>query len=245
MKRFVIFVAAVLVAGMGLSGHSQQSGTTNAAQKKEQIESRLFSGHNRRTIPEKLSSTSGDLFIHAHSATIDIPGPANPPPYPPYRLVGMACDADAVVLATAGLSATHMTEDKTFLYSDWTFATNEVLKNNAIAAISSGAEITVARLGGTMKISERTIYAIHDDFAAFRSRDQYLLFLEFIPGTGDYKVTEENAFRIAGPKVAHLTREPLLPQEEARGSQSLLVDARAAVAAAAKNPYCAEGAKHP
>src|SRR6185437_462423 len=207
MKFSVIFVAAALVAGIGLSGHSQQSGTTNAAQKKEQIESHLFTGRMSQTIPERLAKTTGNLFLREDSLTEPPVGPLNPPPYPPYQLVGMACTSDAVVVGTALSRDSHLTADQTFLYSDWAFTANEVLKNNAKAPISEGSGITIVRQGGKLDFNGRKVYAIDNSFAEFQSGHHYLLFLTFLPEAGDYTTTYLNVFQLLPQsKVGHLSK---------------------------------------
>ena len=238
---FILLLTGLLLAGRG---SAQEQSAQTSAQKREQIESRRFSGHNQHTIPEKLSGTSGDLFVHAHLATIDIPGPANPPPYPPYQLVGMACASDAVVLGTAASHTSHLTADNTFLYSDWTFTVNQVLKNNAKASMSANSVITIARPGGQIETNGRKVYAIDDNFAAFHSGDQYLLFLQFIEQVGTYEAKAENVFRISGEKVGHLTQHAMTNLED-EGADTLIRETRDAIDAASTKPYCVGGAKKP
>lgn len=102
------------------------------------------------------------------------------------ELATLMCDSDLVVVGTAGTATTHMTADKDFLYSDWGFRVEELLKNNPKAPVTAGASIIVTRPAGKLQINGRMIYAICSDFQDFGTGNQHLLFLRFVPETGAY-----------------------------------------------------------
>jgi hypothetical protein len=73
--------------------------------------------------------------------------PLNPPAYPPYPLVAFACTSDAVIIATAQTGASHLTSDQRFVYTDWNFAVEQVLKGNLQSPIAIGSTLIVTKVG--------------------------------------------------------------------------------------------------
>jgi|HubBroStandDraft_6_1064221.scaffolds.fasta_scaffold246519_1 hypothetical protein len=55
----------------------------------------------------------------------------------------MTCYADLVVSGTAASRESHRTARKTFLYTDWKFIVEQVLKQNTAASVASGDIITL------------------------------------------------------------------------------------------------------
>src|SRR5437016_2633445 len=133
------FITCILLGGLSCAGgqiQSQSSGTNNAsAQRQHETHSRLFRGQTVETIPEMLSKTSGDLHIRYDQPTGFPMAPLNPPAYPPYPLVAFSCTSDVVIVAKAQTSASHLTADERFIYTDWNFTVEQVLKDNSRSPI--------------------------------------------------------------------------------------------------------------
>jgi hypothetical protein len=227
------------------SGQSQQNepatNVTIPAQKIHQHHSRLFGGQDVQTIPETLSKTTGDLYIRNNESPGFTGQAQDAPAYPPHPLPAFACVADAVIVATAQTGTSHLTADQRFVYTNWGFSVEQVIKDNSKAHLASGKTIMVTRPGGKLQIDGRTVYAIHGNFKDFEPGARYLIFLAFIPETGAYKANGEETFRLQGQEVIKLTRDARFPNLEQITTDKLLTDTAAAVSATAQGPGCAGG----
>ena len=195
--------------------NQSQSSTTLTPQQIEDIHSRLFFATQsqldkaRKPIPEiprQLASTSGDIYLRNIVPAVDFLLPDIPA-----RFAGLACDSDLVVLGTTGAGISHMTFDKSFLYTDWELSVERVFKNNPSASVQVGSRITLVAPGGTLQIDGRTIHATEGvPFPA--AGQKYLIFLTSVPKTGAY--TASDGFLISGATV------------EARGAFACTIDTR-------------------
>lgn len=247
MKTKAMGIAAVMLLGlMGFTtavGRQSSQGTTAAQSTPKPRRHHWNISTSSETIPQLLAKTTGDLIVRGFH--ISEPGgmPVNPPAYPPYYLTAMACESDAAVVGTTNTGVSHLTSDERFLYTDWAFTVEEVLKDNVKASIAPGSTITVAQPGGTMTIDGRTVRAIEENFRYFEKDGRYLLFLQYLPESNAYEASAENGFQLKADKVIRLTRNLLHPRLESKDPQTLILDTRAAVAA--QIPQCVGGAEHP
>ena len=155
----------------------------------------------------------------------------------------LACATDAVVLVTPLASVSHLTADKTFLYSDWTMHIEEVLQDTPKAPIGGKETIDVVRTGGKLTIGGRRVYGKATDFPEFQPGGRYLLFLTYIPETGAFKARTERSFNLVlGTKsaenphpYAHLHTADPVPSAS---PEELVTDTRAAITYAAGKGYC-------
>jgi hypothetical protein len=122
----------------------------------------------------------------------------------------MAGEADAVVIGTVRDKSSQLTEDEDYVFTDYDMTVAEVLKDNAAAPIQPNKGIVVTRPGGTILLDGRIVEALDESFQPLRKKNQYLLFLRFIPSTGAYEALNSKAgFRIGDDKISKLTKEPL------------------------------------
>lgn len=142
-------------------------------------------------------------------------------------LAVLASKSDLVVVGKAETGKSHMNDDKSFLYSDWTFTVEEVLKGNQAAPAQPGATILVTRSGGQLVVNGRLVHAHCSDFRAFDSGQEYLLFLTFVPETGAYTTNGAAVFALS--QVRRLD-EAHYHHGESPDKDTLLKTAREAVA---------------
>jgi len=179
----------------------------------EKVHSRLFHKGPAGQIPDLLSKGTGVVQV--------------PCVVPSDQRIGMsfsdeltvlAFKSNLVVVGKAETRKSHVNDDKSWLYSDWTF-TVEVLKDNPAAPVQAGATILVTRPGGQLVINGRLVNANCTDFREFISGQEYLLFLSFFSETGAYMSGGTAAFALSSlhrldqahyPTVESVDKETLL-----------------------------------
>jgi hypothetical protein len=205
----------------------------------ENVHSRLFQKGSVGQIPDMLSRGSGDVYL---ACVVGISQRVHVERSLPEELGLMASDSDLVVLGKVGTGTTHTTADKDWLYTDWNFAVEEVLKDNPKASVHPGATILVTRPGGKLQVNGRMVYATCSDFQEFASGPEYLLYLRFIPETGAYVAGGSGAFAFS-PVPRRLDsvhyRELAGPDEGA-----LLKAARDGLAISVKSPRGSGGGRN-
>lgn len=210
-----------------LQASSRQGATKPTPDEVEKVHSHLFHKAPEGEIPNELASTTGDVHIVCVV-------PIMQRIWVPFvdDLAMLASKSDLIVVGKAGNSTSHMNDDKDFLYSDWTFTVEEVLKDNPAASAQPGASILVTRPGGKLQINGRMVYANCADFREYISGQEYLLYLGFIPETGAYANHGTAAFSLS--QVRRL--DEVNYQREAPDKDTLLKTAREAVLLSTKIP---------
>ena len=158
----------------------------------EKVHSRLFHKGPVGQIPDMLSKGTGDIYVPCIVPVwqrVMVPFVDD--------LAMLASKSSLIVLAKAGTGTTHMNADKDFLYTDWTFIVEEVLKDNPQAPVLNGGTILVTRPGGKLQINGRAVHATCADFDDFASGQEYLLYLGFLPETGAYASNGTAAFAVS------------------------------------------------
>ena len=236
-QNFSKFVFLVLLGSLlSVSGQTQpQDPSSVTPEKRHEIHSKIFHVYWRETIPQLLANRSGDLYLEDSKSPGYTVMPLNTPAYPPYALGMFACSSDAVVLATAQTSISHLTADQKFVYTDWTFTIEQVLKDNAKSHVPGGMTILVTRPGGTVEINNRKIYATDHNFKDFKASSRYLLFLEFIPETGAYKADGEESFLLDGKQVVFLLPNNPHPEIKGKDTDTFISDTIAAISSESSN----------
>jgi hypothetical protein len=121
--------------------------------------------------------------------------------------------SDAVVRGRVTRKVSHLTEDDAFLFTDYDFVVTEVLKNNVMVPLYTGATITVTRPGGKILLDGVIVKATDDCFAPLPVGNHNLvLFLKFVPETGAYQATgDTGTFEVDGETLRPLTEVPFPP----------------------------------
>lgn len=122
-------------------------------------------------------------------------------------LRGISRDADAVVLGTIKDGTSHLTENGTFVFTDYDFLVEEVIKQDSTAEIQANSNITVTRPGGTIQLKGRIVRAKDVSFNSFEPERRYVLFLKRISSTGAYRAFRSGSFEMHNNKVSSLMKE--------------------------------------
>lgn len=118
-----------------------------------------------------------------------------------------ACASDAVVIVDVKDKYSQLTENREFIFTDYTVVVQEVLKDNALAPLRTGNRITVTGPGGKVQINGRVINALDSSFKLLKKEKRYLLFLKYIAGPDAYQSIRKGSFSIEDNDLTPLTDE--------------------------------------
>lgn len=182
-----------------------QRGVMSAEQKEH---SKLYSKYNsERKIPELMRKEKGDVEVYRLSP-LGADVSAGPIETTSDILRRASCDADAVVVAVVKAKSPQLTEDESFIFTDYEVTVEQILKDNESATIVPGSIITMTRPGGTILLNNKTARAVDESFPPLRLRQRYVLFLQFLPAIGTYRSIESGeSFEVRGSDVESLKRD--------------------------------------
>ena len=135
----------------------------------------------------------------------------------------LARESDAVIRGKVIRQTSQVTEDGSFIFTDYDVAVEEILKNNATAPISRDTSIMVTHPGGKVVLSGIVVKAFDDSYKPLpMNGHDVVLFLRLIPETGAYKVTRDRGgYELDGPSLRPLTRAQFPPGVLQDGKSSL------------------------
>ncbi|HXE76084.1 MAG TPA: hypothetical protein VNN18_10680 [Candidatus Xenobia bacterium] len=237
--RAVGVTLALLGNGFVSLAYSQTKPTTEqlSRQDKANYHSTLYKNyHTEGKLPE--------LAAQASTGTVEVTASLGPPfrignpnapysGYPNQYLKEISSSSEAVLIGRVRGGLSHLTQDEDFIFTDYDFVVEEVIKHDPRGPIQSGATVTITRPGGTMKLHGRIVRAIDGRFAPFHAGGRYLLFLRFIPETQAYRALADRSFELVdeGPRRGAnilAPRPPWINLESASDPASFLAEVRLA-----------------
>jgi hypothetical protein len=131
---------------------------------------------------------------------------------------GMVTASDAVILGRVIKKVSQITEDDTFIFTDYEVVIMEVFKNNTASLTDMGNTITVTRPGGKVLVGTAIMEATDELFLPLpESSREVILFLKYLPETGTYQTERYNgSFEFVGNLLHPLT--------EAKFPRGVIVD---------------------
>jgi hypothetical protein len=199
--KIAISLLAAALSACAQGNNSPNIGKALTPDQVAVVHGKLFHGGPPGQIQEQLANSKGDVYLRTGTVidevSVEVPFET--------KLAGLTCDSDAVILAKATSGSSHPTTDQGYIYTDWQFAVEQILKNNPKAPINSGGSIVVTRPGGVLEIGGRKVYAQPKQFRDFALGEELLLYVRFVPQTGAYALHEPNYFRASAEtlKAAH------------------------------------------
>lgn len=145
----------------------------------------------------------------------------------------LSCKADAIVLGYVKNNSSHMTEDETFIYTEYEFSIQDILKNNSASPIEVNINIQITRPGGLIKLNNRRIRIEDRSYEPLQKNKEYLLFLRFIPSANGYMASSDEGDFVLGNNSFKTLSKRFLP-EELKGddnSERLLNAVRSSISA--------------
>lgn len=180
--------------------NSQSSVQAQEVTAKQKEHGKLYKGYGGGTnLRELATKRAGDItIVETPPIQFDFDG------RPPF-LTAITCDADAVVIGVIkDRSQSQLTEDESFIFTDYGMVIEEIIKDNSAAPLQLSSVITVSRPGGEIKLNGKSVHAIDESFKPFEVNQQYALFLRFVPSTGGYRAFSNGSFQLHRGKVIKL-----------------------------------------
>lgn len=194
---------------------------------RQQNHSKLYSVYrerSRKKISEFIAHPEGkvlgiDFWIGA--------GPKLRESQTPEEYVGKLANAsDAIIRGRVVQKVSQITEDDTFIFTDYDVEVLEVFKDDATSPLATGRNITVTRPGGKIVV-DGIIMQVTDHCFLPLPADDVILFLNHLPETGAYQATRDTgSFQLDGDILRPLT-ELAFPPGVLRDSNSFLQTVRA------------------
>jgi hypothetical protein len=177
---------------------------------KQQLHSKLYRGVgsriNGKSITETIAANKGKQVV----LFTDILGrefiDPNEPSTAEYQFKKLVDSADVVIRGSVLSKHSQISEEDTFLFTDYEVKVSEALKDKSLAELT----ITVTSLGGEI-MSENVIFkAGGTGIPLLPTNKEILLFLKFVPETGGYKLVRYNAiFEVEGQGVRPVSSFPV------------------------------------
>jgi len=122
-------------------------------------------------------------------------------------------DSDAVIRGRILKKVSQITENDTFIFTDYEVVITEVFKNNAASPTDMGNTITVTRPGGKVLVGKTIMKAFDENFLPLpESSREVILFLKYLPETGTYQTERYNgSFELVDNILHPLTKGPFPP----------------------------------
>ncbi|MFY9553242.1 MAG: hypothetical protein WAV47_00840 [Blastocatellia bacterium] len=188
---------------------------------RQQNHSKLYGAYkerNKKRISEYIAHPEGKVLAIDFEIGL---GPRLTKRETPEEYFGKLADAsDAIIRGRVVQKTSQITEDDTFIFTDYDVEVREVVKDNPIAPLATGGNIVLTRPGGKIVVDGIIMQVTDHHFLALpvNNRD-VILFLKYVPETGAYQATRDTgSFQLNG--------EVLRPLTEAHFPPGVLEDSR-------------------
>ena len=139
----------------------------------------------------------------------------------------LSCKADAIVLGSPKSKASHLTEDETYIYTEYEFSVQNVIKDNSASPIKVNSSIQVTRPGGLIKLNDTVVKLDDDSYAPLQINKQYLLFLRYVPRAKGYIVSNlKGDFVLEKQSFKTMSKVGIPKEMSSDDAQSLLNELR-------------------
>jgi len=219
-KKALLFLMAVTISVAtvfaAMRGQSRKGTTSNKKEDATPIQEGVMT--ERQKQHSKLYQRSGGRNLRniGKSLVIVIPPPfiepddEKTPPTIEELLQRITCNADAVVVGTVTNKTSQLTEDGSFVFTDYDMQVEEIIKNTAQTSIQPSDNIVITRSGGAVQFNGKVIRAIDKSSQPLETGSRYLLSLQRIASSDDYRtLNTESSFELDQNHVRRLTTKHL------------------------------------
>jgi hypothetical protein len=191
---------------------------------KQREHSKLYKNYDSgRNIPGMVALEKGDNVEVFRLLPMGVGLSNAPVPTAGEELTRITCVADVVVVGEVRNKSSQLTENLSFVFTDYEMTVRDVLKNGLSTPIQSGMEIIVTRPGGEILLNNKVVRALDESFPPLKTGKKYLLFLRTIPQTGAFQTIESgDSFELEKEKIINLKQGSLHQLIVEYNSSSLL-----------------------
>jgi hypothetical protein len=236
---FIVGVALLIVAGVGASRLQRRDAARIDAEELERkyqaelveatpvelgalsegqrIHSKLYTPYKQikgnETISSLVAQAKGKSKIVETGVYPRLMPEITQPETPDNYFGNLAGESDAVIRGRVTKKTSQVTEDDSFIFTDYDVLIIEVFKNHASFPLTTGGSLTVTLPGGKVLLDGVIVKARDDAFAPLPLKNhEVILFLRFIPETSSYKVTRDTgSFELDGSTLRPLTGHSFPP----------------------------------
>lgn len=181
---------------------------------RQKIHSKLYSfygGRNKKKLSEFISHPEGKVIAFDFEIGL---GPKLTTLVTNEEYFGrLADESDAIISGRANQKVSQITEDDTFIFTDYHIEVIEVFKDNPISPLANGVNITLTRPGGKIVVDGVIMQATDHHFLPLPvNTKEVFLFLKYIPQTGAYQATRDTgSFQLDDETLRPLTEAHFPP----------------------------------
>lgn len=157
--------------------------------------SQLYIGY--RQLTENLSRNKSITELAASNGKVverrispGLVGRIGEPETPEYFLAELRRQSDAIIQGRVQKKVSQITDDDSFVFTDYDVVVKEIFKNNEVNPINVGGTITITHPGGKVLLGGVIVKAIDENFKPLPSDNDIVMFLTFILETKAYKATQ-------------------------------------------------------
>jgi hypothetical protein len=171
----------------------------------------FYSGRSRKKISELIAHPEGRVLGIDFGIGL---GPKLAQSETPEEYFGkLANVSNAIIRGRVIQKASQITEDDTFIFTDYDVEVIEILKDNAASPLAVGGNITFTHPGGKIVVNGIVVQVKDDHFLPLPiDNKDVVLFLKYVPETGAYQPTRDNgSFQLDGENLRPLTKAQFPP----------------------------------
>jgi hypothetical protein len=218
----LLFLAPITLMPQSAQTPSQDQQTQKRIQKHSQLYQHYEQGPASSTIEEMSKTKNGDIEVDVQTLARDAQYPGqSQEDEDKAKLLSLTGSSDLVVTGTFVSRVSALTSEHKFVFSDWTFVPDSILKDTQ-QRIKTGSQIIVTRPGGVVAWNGRHFRAKDGGFKEFDTGKSYLLMVRYVPETDSYKATASGSFEITPTGIVSCdTSDPHLPKRLGKSSPFL------------------------
>jgi hypothetical protein len=223
-SKISFLILVICIVGFGLFNiaasssqkeYSKQDSPTpiqiGVMSEKQREHSKLYKKYNSdHKIPEILAREKGNDVEIFRLLPLGAGLPDERVPTAFEALNRITCSANFVVVGEVKSKNSQLTEDLSFVFTDYEFTVQDVLKNDISTPIQQNAEIMVTRPGGEVLLNNKAVRALDESFQPLKPGKKYVLFLQAIPQTGAFQTIESgDSFELKKERIINLKKDSL------------------------------------
>lgn len=186
---FLVLTALAIALTVVTTGARQGSAQDHRPTERQRAHSRAYVALLRQGMPVGTPGRPSLLEVPSDRRIIDETFAVVPPTGPrsaAEHLAVATCAADVVAIGRPVGSSAYLTEDASFILTDYQLEIEQVLHGDGV---QSGDTVTYVRPGGQLRVRGRIVRASHSAYPSLTLDRRYILFMDRVEETSAYKIS--------------------------------------------------------